>query len=110
MAIRAALPDDRRVRVLFFTLALFAVGCGGNLPPLGNRDLAGSGDGGPSDMSLLPLGTPCMTNAQCESGICFVGTSQSFCTLHCTQATVAQDCPVPPTDGTCNRQGYCKFN
>jgi hypothetical protein len=108
------LPDTEGVRVLFLSLALFMVavivGCGGNLPPLGNSDLAGSGDGGPSDMSLLPLGTPCMTSAQCDSGICFVGTKQSFCTLRCTPATVAQDCPMPPSDGICNMQGFCKFN
>jgi hypothetical protein len=28
--------------------------------------------------------------------------------MHCTPATEATDCPVPPTSGTCNKQGYCK--
>jgi hypothetical protein len=104
-------PVNVAVRAFCLSLLLFAIGCGGDLPPIGNGDLAGVGDGGggPSDMSLLPLGTPCMTNAQCQSNICFVGGKQSFCTLHCTQATVATDCPVPPTSGMCNMQGYCKF-
>ena len=95
------------MRAFILACALLAIGCGGDLPPLGASDLGGSD--GAADLSLLPLGTPCMTNAQCQSGICFVGMKQSFCTLHCTQATVAQDCPVPPTDGLCNTQGYCKF-
>jgi len=31
-----------------------------------------------------------------------------LCTKPCTTATAAQDCPMPPTSGQCNLQGYCK--
>ena len=85
---------------------LFAIGCGGDLPPIGGADLAG-GDAA-TDLSLLPFGAPCMTNAQCQSNLCFVGGMQTFCSLPCTTATEAQDCPVPPTSGLCNMKGYCK--
>jgi hypothetical protein len=30
---------------------------------------------------------------------------QMICTKTCTTAA---DCPDPPTDGTCNGNGYCK--
>jgi hypothetical protein len=82
-----------------------AAGCGGSMPP--PMEDGGSSDGG-GDGGLLPFGQPCATNAQCESNLCFVGGNRTFCSLHCTMATAATDCPVPPTSGTCNMQGYCK--
>ncbi|HEY2748096.1 MAG TPA: hypothetical protein VGL86_25910 [Polyangia bacterium] len=95
------------MRAIFVALALLAIGCGGDLPPEGASDLA-NGDALAADMSLLPFGSPCMTNAQCASNLCFVGGNQTFCSLPCTIATQTQDCPVPPTSGTCNMKGYCK--
>ena len=82
-----------------------AAGCGGSMPPP-TQELD-TADGG-SDGGLLPFGQPCSANAQCESNVCFVGGNRTFCSLHCTMATAATDCPVPPTSGTCNMQGYCK--
>jgi hypothetical protein len=75
--------------------------------------MAHSGGGGDmassSDMAaLLPFGATCASDAQCASNVCFMGGMQSFCSFHCTQATAAHDCPVPPTSGICNNQGYCK--
>jgi hypothetical protein len=99
----SAVRDHEVVRWLVLGFALFAIGCGGDLPP------APTDGGASTDMTLLPLGTPCMTGTQCQSGVCFVGMKQSFCTLVCTAATAAQDCPVPPTTGLCNMQGFCKF-
>jgi hypothetical protein len=84
MTRRMDTPATRATRwlgALALALALGAGACGGNLPPL-ESDM---GDGGAGDMGLLP-----------------------FCSLHCTMATAAQDCPVPPTSGQCNLQGYCK--
>ena len=94
------------VRAFIVGCVLFAIGCGGDLPPIGASDLGG-GDAA-SDLSLLPFGAPCMVNSQCQSNLCFVGGMQTFCSLPCTMATAAQDCPVPPTSGTCNMKGFCK--
>ena len=86
--------------LMLLGLALALVACGGSMPP--TMVDGGSGDGG------LPFGSVCASNADCESNLCFIGGNRSFCSLHCTMATAATDCPVPPTSGTCNMQGYCK--
>ncbi len=70
----------------------------------GGGDMAAHGD----MAGLKPFGAPCTANAQCATNVCFMGGMMSFCSMHCTQATAAQDCPVPPTTGVCNNQGYCK--
>jgi hypothetical protein len=107
MGRRRVVHDHEVVRSLLIGCVLFAIGCGGDLPPLGAADLGGGSDAA-SDLSLLPFGTPCTTNAQCMSNLCFVGGMQTFCSLPCTIATQTQDCPVPPTSGACNMKGYCK--
>jgi hypothetical protein len=50
---------------------------------------------------------PCAANSECESGVCFVGTNQSYCAVKCTAADAATTCAAPFT-GTCNKQGFCK--
>jgi hypothetical protein len=67
-----------------------------------------TGGNGADDGGLLPFGAPCADKSECASGVCFIGGNRTFCSLHCTTATQAADCPVPPTSGTCNMQGYCK--
>lgn len=64
--------------------------------------------GAGGDMAGLPFGATCSANAQCATNVCFMGGMKSFCSMRCTQATAAKDCPVPPTTGVCNNQGYCK--
>lgn len=93
------------MRSLLIGIVLVIVGCGGTYGPPdgGDSDMLGAGDGG-----LAAFGTVCNMNAQCTSNVCFVGGNRSFCSLHCTAATQATDCPVPPTSGLCNMQGYCK--
>ncbi len=54
------------------------------------------------------FGAVCTGNGDCSSNACFIGGMGSYCSLHCTTATAATDCPVPPTSGVCNNQGYCK--
>jgi len=56
-------------------------GCGGSMPRPMDDDRSSDGSGG--DGGLVPFGQP-------------------------TMATAATDCPMPPTSGTCNMQGYCK--
>ena len=95
----------RHLRRFGLVLALGLAACGGSMPPTtGGAETVdgGSGDGG------LPFGMPCSANSECASNVCFVGGNRTFCSLHCTMATAATDCPVPPTSGTCNMQGYCK--
>ena len=50
---------------------------------------------------------PCAANAECESGVCFIGGNQSYCSVKCTAADAATTCAAPFT-GTCNKQGFCK--
>jgi hypothetical protein len=54
-----------------------------------------------------PFGHSCKSDAECATGTCFMG-GISFCTMPCTTATQATDCPSPPTSGMCNLKGYCK--
>lgn len=94
------------MRRLLIGIVLVLAACGGTYGPPdgGGTDMLGNGgDGG-----LLPFGAACTMAAQCASNACFVGGMRSFCSLHCTAATQATDCPVPPTSGVCNMQGYCK--
>jgi hypothetical protein len=61
-----------------------------------------------NDASGKPFGAACAVDTDCATGHCFMGGMGSFCTMPCTAATQATDCPVPPTSGTCNLKGYCK--
>ena len=102
-------------------LASFIVGCatqstggvGGD--PEGAAALGA--DGGVADGSTATTtggGTKgfaedCLQGSECQSGICFVGGMQSFCSLAC-QAN--EQCPPPPLNPaagpSCNRRGFCK--
>jgi hypothetical protein len=53
----------------------------------------------------LPFGATCAKDADCASGVCFTGNMRAFCSMHCA---TPQDCPNPPTSGTCNARGFCK--
>jgi hypothetical protein len=54
------------------------------------------------------FGVTCAANSECTSNMCFMGGMGSYCSMHCTAATQATDCPNPPTSGMCNGMGYCK--
>src|SRR5438270_9860607 len=94
----------RRLVLVFAVVVV--VGCGGSQLPTGSGDMVQMG--GASDGGLAPFGAVCTMNAQCMSNACFVGGNRSFCSLHCTAATQATDCPTPATSGVCNMMGYCK--
>jgi hypothetical protein len=49
----------------------------------------------------------CCDGTQCESGACFAGNNQSFCTLPCTPSNAPTVC-VAPLTGSCNMKGFCK--
>jgi hypothetical protein len=49
----------------------------------------------------------CCDGAQCESGFCFAGNAQSFCTVRCTAENAVTVC-VAPLTGSCNQRGFCK--
>ena len=94
-------------------LAALPPGCGGTDPApadLASSDLTTTpGDlaGGSGDM-LKRFGVACAANGECQSNVCFMGGMRSYCSLHCSAATATTDCPVPPTTGMCNMQGFCK--
>jgi hypothetical protein len=50
---------------------------------------------------------PCAADTECESGVCFIGGNQSYCSAKCTSADAATTCAAPFT-GSCNKQGFCK--
>jgi hypothetical protein len=98
------------VRYLVVVIVLAAAGCGGSEMPLG-IDMTVTDGGGPDlagDGGLKLFGSPCASNAECASNVCFMGGNRTFCSMHCMAATQATDCPMPPTSGICNTQGYCK--
>jgi hypothetical protein len=58
--------------------------------------------------ALLAFGAACNSNAECASNACNMGGNGSYCSIACKQATEAKDCPVPLTNGQCNKRGFCK--
>lgn len=50
---------------------------------------------------------PCASDTECESGVCFSGGMQSYCSVTCTMENAATTCGAPFT-GSCNKQGFCK--
>lgn len=72
------------------------------------NDAGSSGDAATEAGGAKKFGESCSTDSECASNACFIGGAQSYCSFHCTAATVANDCPTPPTSGQCNNQGYCK--
>ncbi|MBX3260284.1 MAG: hypothetical protein KIS78_17260 [Labilithrix sp.] len=94
------------------------VGCGGDVgePGQGTNASRSSGAEGDDEAEPAPasgkmkLGeNGCAADDECESGVCFKGNSQSFCTVRCTTDDATTTC-VPPLTGTCNKQGFCKRN
>ena len=75
-----------------------------------------NGDGGhvhdaspppPSD-AAAGYGATCAVDKDCTDAVynvCFVGGQKSICSKKCT---TNNDCPNPPTSGTCNNKGFCK--
>lgn len=109
--------------LLSIAIAFGAVGCmGSTFEPNPSDDLAQQGGGNdlatsqpPGDLATNPtlaaFGAMCTAGTDCQSGLCmqFVQGTVHRCTKPCTTATAATDCPAP-SDGTCNNNGYCKFD
>jgi hypothetical protein len=86
------------LRILTAVLALSLAACG---------NISSSSDMG----AKKAFGDNCTADTDCESGICrgFQMMTVTKCTKACTAATAAQDCPNPPSTGTCNTDNICKF-
>lgn len=69
------------------------------------QDTAAAQDTGTAEAGGKPFGETCNLDSDCESNACFKGGSQQFCSIKCDKPA---DCPVPPTSGQCNNQGYCR--
>jgi hypothetical protein len=84
------------------TTAIPVVDAGGTS---GEADAAPEGGtGGPKGP-----GANCTADGECQSGKCFIGGKASWCSYPCNASNVATVCvPVPPFDGTCNNQGFCR--
>lgn len=55
---------------------------------------------------------PCTTGAECQSGECFAGKKESFCSIKCDNLNDTDPkCEALKGDfsGECNSQGYCKL-
>ena len=71
----------------------------------------GTTDAGPGDTGApgtKEFGEACAGDSECKSNACFMGGQGNYCSIKCTPATAATDCPSPPTSGECNNKGYCK--
>lgn len=82
----------------------------GPLPTL-TVDAAASDAGGasdaPADAAKRALAEDCRGDADCESGICFLGGKSAWCSAKCTPANAAQVC-TGIFAGDCNQQGFCR--
>lgn len=125
---RRTMQNARATCFILVTSALFALaGCSGDdgkpsTGPTGPGSHSGTG-GGQGSTTQTPTGDtsatepagakkknaegPCASGAECESGVCFVGGNQSYCSVKCTVDTATTACAAPFT-GSCNKQGYCK--
>lgn len=85
----------------------------GNGSGNGMRDMATAADLASSDGggSLKSFGADCLTDGECDGNMCrpFQMMTIRKCTKPCTAATAAQDCPAPPSLGTCTNQLHCRF-
>lgn len=50
----------------------------------------------------------CATDAECESGKCYVGGNGGRCTVPCTNKGANDPACVAPFTGKCNNQGFCQ--
>lgn len=76
----------------------------GTTPGEASGGAGGSGGSGGSGGALLPYMSPCETDEQCETNLCFPFNAKG---PHCTQACDgADDCP-PPSPG-CSNMSVCK--
>ena len=85
----------------------------------GGSTSSGGTDGGGTDAAKeaggdggkVPLGGDCKAPVDCESGVCFVGGKDSYCTIKCTM--LDDEDPVCEAlkgdfNGDCNKQGFCR--
>ncbi len=119
-------PSGITQRVILVTSAVLALaGCSSDDGKPSTGPGSGTGTGGgqgtgestsqaPTETSATDPGAkkknaegPCTSGTDCESGVCFVGGNQSYCSVKCTVDTAATACAAPFT-GSCNKQGYCK--
>src|ERR1700690_906938 len=96
------------MRTLGLGLLLGAGWGPGGSPPQDLAQLSALDASSTPDAAGKPFGAACTMDGDCASGHCFIGGMMSFCTMPCTVATQATDCPNPPTSGTCNMRGFCK--
>jgi hypothetical protein len=116
---------------LFLSVAMAIVGCGGDLAPAGDDDMAmsgGGGDGGgmskdmtggAADMTMKTgsdgggsgsgkaLCAACTTDTECASGLCapYMMGNVKKCSHSCAAATASTDCPGI---NACNGMNVCK--
>jgi hypothetical protein len=70
-------------------------------------DAGADADAGEAAPPKKGLAEPCTTDPECGSNVCFKGTMSSYCSLRCTAQDAVTVC-VPPFNGVCNMQGYCR--
>jgi hypothetical protein len=85
-----------------------ACDCSGMIPGLAaaasNGSSGAGGSGGAGGAGLLPFLSPCTTNEECETGLCYDFNARGS---HCSHAcAVPEDCP-PPSTG-CNGMNVCE--
>jgi len=110
------MADRKALASLVFALltggALSLVACSSDDGQPGGGGGGGGSSGGTASVAEAGGGTKknaeaCGDGAECESGVCFIGGNQSFCSVACTAGDAVTKC-VAPFSGSCNNRGFCK--
>jgi hypothetical protein len=75
-------------------------------------DGGGEGGGGEGGAKKANGEGPCASGAECQSGECFVGKKDSFCSIKCdNEGDTDPKCEALKGNfsGDCNNDGYCKL-
>lgn len=76
-------------------------------------DAGGDGGGGDGGAKKANGVGPCAGDMECQSGTCFIGGKESFCTIKCQK--IGETDPVCTAlgnkfSGQCNKKGFCETN
>jgi hypothetical protein len=72
------------------------------------QDAGAGGDADASPAGRAGPGVACTRDTECQSNLCFIGNTGSYCSFSCTPTDAMTTCTAPPFNGVCNKQGFCR--